>query len=435
MDRDSKKINFEAGKLSGFAVQRIQASLPFEIEVNSVGFFEISIGEGGDRSEVSIGLTPRHFPLAKLPGRTKKFLSFGYSSPGDILAQKKVVKTNLPFRPTHSVGCGVDFLRKQVFFTRNEKIEHVFEAVEPQAWFATVGFERESTSVKFNFGPKGFSYDIADYLRQNEKRYKKMLNKEKDFKDINNAVLNYFLFNCYPKSLEVFQSMNMSNSFAAKLVMNHSAKLETDILVETDPKKTEKARRSSITLAKSEIESSSVPRRSSLLRGDQTSGKDNEEVLKNFNYRCKIKSAIIEGRLLEAYSLTNELLQSSVPSALTHQLDFLQFYEKFISNPAEAITWVSKAKISEEFIYRQAPVCQEHQVRVSDLVKEVLMEPNNKILVSKLALQRQSTFEIVNQIILKASGYLSRDSIDILNFQEEFVERFVKNRFSAMVED
>ena len=76
--------------------------------------------EGNLTSDSAIGLTPKVFPLNKLPGGTRKATySYGYRSDGIIMYNKAMSSTQPTITTGCTFGCGVNMIERSIFFTIN----------------------------------------------------------------------------------------------------------------------------------------------------------------------------------------------------------------------------------------------------------------------------------------------------------------------------
>jgi hypothetical protein len=76
-----------------------------------------------------VGLADQDFPVNKHPGQTQR--SVGYRSDGKVFIAKqevlfiKIRKIDLkmpPYKTGDSVGCGINFLKREIFFTKESII-------------------------------------------------------------------------------------------------------------------------------------------------------------------------------------------------------------------------------------------------------------------------------------------------------------------------
>ena len=84
------------------------------------------------------------------------------------------------FKTGDVVGCGINYFKKEIFFTHNGKyngtaafdllaliyqIGPSFTDVELLEYYATVSLQSKNELITFNFGGKAFRYDFASYLK------------------------------------------------------------------------------------------------------------------------------------------------------------------------------------------------------------------------------------------------------------------------------
>eukprot|EP01125_Pyxidicula_operculata_P001157 TRINITY_DN11109_c0_g1_i1.p1 TRINITY_DN11109_c0_g1~~TRINITY_DN11109_c0_g1_i1.p1 ORF type:complete len:1791 (-),score=276.77 TRINITY_DN11109_c0_g1_i1:96-5468(-) len=88
---------------------------------NSVWYFEIEILKDGDKGVISIGLTPEKYNMLNPPGTGKD--SYGYQGDdGNKFVEGTSCKVNDGYGEGDTVGCGVDFYNKFIFYTLNGKL-------------------------------------------------------------------------------------------------------------------------------------------------------------------------------------------------------------------------------------------------------------------------------------------------------------------------
>ena len=145
-----------------------------------VFYWEVQILCKGRDGHIGIGVATGTFPLSRLPGWDLN--SIGYH--GDDGFCFVGTGHGVPFGPGFStgdvVGCGVDFVKGEIFFTKNSvylgspaSIEEVFKnaaasqlaapAANALSLFPIVGFRTPGEVIKGNFGSEAFAFDIQQY--------------------------------------------------------------------------------------------------------------------------------------------------------------------------------------------------------------------------------------------------------------------------------
>jgi len=116
-----------------------------------------------------VGFADRDFPPNKHPGMTKKSKrSFGYKSDGKVFSNKIQSTITMPkMDKDHVIGCGINFLKREIFFTHNGVCPGpAFKDIEIFEYFPTIGLHSQHESIQFNFGNKPFKFDIAEYTNK-----------------------------------------------------------------------------------------------------------------------------------------------------------------------------------------------------------------------------------------------------------------------------
>ncbi|KAL7550765.1 hypothetical protein ACHAWF_017007 [Thalassiosira exigua] len=114
---------------------------------------------------IAIGLTTSSFDSStKMPGWVKE--SYGYhGDDGTIFEEGKKVSQDAPsFGPGDTVGVGLDYVTRRVFFTNNGKLVRfsslkVKKNVVERGLFPTIGVDT-SRPIFINFGQQPFKFDI-----------------------------------------------------------------------------------------------------------------------------------------------------------------------------------------------------------------------------------------------------------------------------------
>ncbi|CAD7936674.1 unnamed protein product, partial [Amoebophrya sp. A25] len=183
VSKDKRTVSY-VGKGSHSDVGAVQANRPCPVH-RLLYYFEVEIMEVGTRNCVAVGISGRNFLLNRMPGTEPA--SFGYR--GDegkkFLCSTRGEPYGPPFARGDVVGCGINWLRDTLFFTRNGTYlgvattlsqyaseapplfyspEDIIKKDDPKSpegrWFPTVGLHSPGERVRFRFGPP-FSYDIT----------------------------------------------------------------------------------------------------------------------------------------------------------------------------------------------------------------------------------------------------------------------------------
>ena len=144
-----------------------------------VAYFEVSIiGQAQDHTSpenthydyrhecVSIGLSTKSFcPQGKMPGWD--FASYGYHSDDGGMFHGKGLPPQHgrpPYGPGDTVGCGLEYKSRRIFFTKNGKFlgygfSNIGKDVVESGLYPTVGVDSECP-IFVNFGERPFYFDL-----------------------------------------------------------------------------------------------------------------------------------------------------------------------------------------------------------------------------------------------------------------------------------
>ncbi|KAI7832977.1 hypothetical protein BX661DRAFT_178903 [Kickxella alabastrina] len=133
-----------------------------------VYYFEAYIKSRGQSGYIGIGLSRKHVQRSRLPGWDEG--SWGYH--GDDGNVFDCDGRGTPFGPGFAsgdtVGCGMDFMKKRIFFTRNGVfVGYAFREIDTsKPLYPCVGMRTPGEHVVANFGRKAFMYDICHYVSE-----------------------------------------------------------------------------------------------------------------------------------------------------------------------------------------------------------------------------------------------------------------------------
>lgn len=71
-----------------------------------------------------------------------------------------------PWSKGEIYGCGVDFRRKYVFFTKNGLLLGTFPLRRAEGLYPTIGSRTHGESVAVNFGIKPFAFNLLHYQQE-----------------------------------------------------------------------------------------------------------------------------------------------------------------------------------------------------------------------------------------------------------------------------
>lgn len=144
------------------------------VAARSIAYYEIHISRAADYSDdetvavpdcIAVGLASKQFPAhIALPGWDQHSYGF-HSDDGAIFHGKgqKVAPYGRVFGVGDTVGCGIHYPTRSIFFTLNGKYLGVaFEGVVGEL-YPTVGVDAR-VSIDFNFGLQPFEFSLLSYM-------------------------------------------------------------------------------------------------------------------------------------------------------------------------------------------------------------------------------------------------------------------------------
>ncbi|KIP02849.1 hypothetical protein PHLGIDRAFT_78477 [Phlebiopsis gigantea 11061_1 CR5-6] len=130
-------------------------------------YYEVEILQKGAKGHISIGFSSPEVRLTRLPGWERQSWGYhaddGWAFPGH--------KDGNPYGPTFDtgdvIGCGVDFTKHKVFYTKNGNFlglvfENVGKGVDV---YPAIGLRHQSESIRVNFGHAPFKFAIEDHVQ------------------------------------------------------------------------------------------------------------------------------------------------------------------------------------------------------------------------------------------------------------------------------
>ncbi|CAG8515910.1 23480_t:CDS:2 [Cetraspora pellucida] len=174
----------------------IRANHPIHPEIG-LYYYEMTIIDRGDRGCIGIGLSKPATRLNRMPGWEPDTIGY-HGDDGNLYCERgSGVKFGPLYTTGETVGCGINFFDKYVFFTKNGVILGIelqlsFEGYPFGAptkdkimgeMYPMCGMESPNESVTVNFGEKPFKFNIDCYAKKIfEKAEKKIEEKKKAIK-------------------------------------------------------------------------------------------------------------------------------------------------------------------------------------------------------------------------------------------------------------
>ncbi|KAJ2498674.1 hypothetical protein GGH96_004105 [Coemansia sp. RSA 1972] len=131
-----------------------------------VYYYEVYIKSRGQNGYIGIGMARSGMVATRLPGWDPG--SWGYH--GDDGHAFGGAGSGTRYGPRYStgdtVGCGLDFMKRRIFFTRNGAfLGHVFDVIDiTKDLYPCVGMRTPGEHLVANFGRKPFVFDISAYV-------------------------------------------------------------------------------------------------------------------------------------------------------------------------------------------------------------------------------------------------------------------------------
>ena len=158
-------VKEEAPSSEGSPAGTVQASRPFSSSVDGpIAYFEAAIRKWVPTGAIGVGLARAGYAKNQMPGW--KPVSYAWhGDDGKTFANGASPGTPLstPWQEGDVIGCGIDFRRAAIFFTRNGLLQPgSLRGVDTEGLLATLGFDTKGQCVSVSFGPN-FVYDLSSY--------------------------------------------------------------------------------------------------------------------------------------------------------------------------------------------------------------------------------------------------------------------------------
>ncbi|OMJ68959.1 hypothetical protein SteCoe_33438 [Stentor coeruleus] len=208
-------INFHINKLSVNYIGNSNPSIPACVKCSHparpfpntyIYYFEITINNLNiSRPSVIIGLTDETFILNNIIGTTKK--SYGLRADGKLFHSPfQTLDFSHKFSLNDVVGCGIMFISRKVFFTRNGiLLGRPFDLADNTPLFASACLTSLQDFISFNFlGP--FKYKLDIMIEEEKSKVQRQVREEKvDCRDIFKLIKGYLEYQGYADTLGAFE--------------------------------------------------------------------------------------------------------------------------------------------------------------------------------------------------------------------------------------
>ncbi|KAJ1669976.1 hypothetical protein GGF44_002527, partial [Coemansia sp. RSA 1694] len=145
------------------AMVRSNYSIPTH---TGVYYFEVLIKSRGQSGYIGVGLSQGHVSVHRLPGWDAGSWGYHGDDGNSFDGDGRGSKYGPGFTTGDTVGCGIDFMKRRVFFTRNGFfLGYAFGSIDTtKDLFPCVGMRTLGEHVRANFGRRPFVFDISHYV-------------------------------------------------------------------------------------------------------------------------------------------------------------------------------------------------------------------------------------------------------------------------------
>ena len=142
----------------------VQASRGFSSTLDGpLAYYEAAIRKRGPTGAIGVGLARAGYSNNKMPGWEP--VSHAWHGDDGCTFNSCGTGTPLstPWQEGDVIGCGIDFQRSAIFFTRNGVLQPgPLRGVDTEGLLATLGFQTKGECVSVSFGPN-FLYDLSSH--------------------------------------------------------------------------------------------------------------------------------------------------------------------------------------------------------------------------------------------------------------------------------
>ncbi|KAJ2011888.1 hypothetical protein GGI06_004354, partial [Coemansia sp. S85] len=145
------------------AMVRSNYSIPTH---TGVYYFEVTIKSRGQSGYIGVGLSQGNVAVHRLPGWDAGSWGYHGDDGNSFSGDGRGSRYGPGFTTGDTVGCGIDFAQRRIFFTRNGFfLGYAFDKIDTtKDLFPCVGMRTPGEHVKANFGRKPFAFDISHYV-------------------------------------------------------------------------------------------------------------------------------------------------------------------------------------------------------------------------------------------------------------------------------
>ncbi|KAK9504990.1 hypothetical protein O3M35_009148 [Rhynocoris fuscipes] len=172
-------------------------------------YFEINIIDQGEQGYIGIGISSKNVNLNQLPGWDSD--SYGYH--GDDGNKYHLSGNGKPYGPKFTtgdiIGCGINFIDKTMFYTKNGKNLGVAFLDIPylaKKFYPTIGFQTKDAIIETNFGQNDFLFNINFMKNDLENKVKQSIMNVQlwdNFKTYK-IIISYLMYHGYIETALIF---------------------------------------------------------------------------------------------------------------------------------------------------------------------------------------------------------------------------------------
>ena len=174
-----------------------------------VFYYEANIINDGKENDLLIGIGEKNLTEKCIQLGLTTF-SFGYHSKGKSYNNKKNNKYGETFAKGDIIGCGVDFIDKSIFYTKNGKfLDYAFKEINfelnKDLFYPSICMHSLNIEIQLNFGKEDFKFDINNYYENILiKKYNILQSFNPKYDDMDYLVKEYLFHEGY---MNTFKSM------------------------------------------------------------------------------------------------------------------------------------------------------------------------------------------------------------------------------------
>eukprot|EP00397_Hematodinium_sp_SG-2012_P041327 GEMP01045486.1.p1 GENE.GEMP01045486.1~~GEMP01045486.1.p1 ORF type:complete len:453 (+),score=99.90 GEMP01045486.1:153-1511(+) len=184
----------------------VQSNVPAPTN-RSVYYFEVVVLDPGARGTITIGLTDRSFLLNRQPGWEAN--SYGYRGEDGkkFLGSSRGEPYGPAFGKDDTVGCGIDYVKGLVFFTKNGvNLGPAGSLGHAPEYFPTLAMHSPNEMAIFRFSPP-FAFDPQEIAKQNLMEERESIFQESiQRKVMLKLARSYIVSSGYAKTLKMFDA-------------------------------------------------------------------------------------------------------------------------------------------------------------------------------------------------------------------------------------